>query len=168
MARHDYSPRDALDLLIRTVASRDSELARDLQSAIDAGKDVSERENAIRRRKPRFYRRKVRFTDEEAIRIAIEVLQAHFVEQPQFVNSAAHQFAAAAIGDRVEPWRTRREKAPVNEGVGLNKPFEIEIQTETRISEADQQTFRLIAPSQDLLRQQEQQIARLLELASFE
>jgi len=44
MPQHDYSPREALDLLLRTIREREPELALQLQAVIDAGKDVVETE----------------------------------------------------------------------------------------------------------------------------
>lgn len=171
MPSHDYSPRVALETLIRKVGERDAELARHLQSAIDSGKDVSERQHSPRRKRPRLYRKTVRFSDEEALRIAIEALQAHFVEQPLFVMSASRHFAAAALGDHVDPWRVTRaepQKTVPAETVGAEKALEIEVQTETQISRADEQTVRLTPPAADALKQQRDHIARLLELTRFE
>jgi hypothetical protein len=171
MPSHDYSPRVALEMLIRKVTERDPELASHLQSAIDAGKDVSERQYSPNRKRSRLYRKTVRFTDEEALRIAIEALQAHFVEQPMFVISAARQFAAAALGDRVDASpivRAESPKAVATEGVGVEKPLEIEVQTETQISRADEQTIRLTPPAADALKQQQEHVGRLLELTRFE
>lgn len=171
MPSHDYSPRAALELLIRKVTERDPELASRLQSAIDAGKDVSERQYSPHRKRPRLYRKTVRFSDEEALRVAVDALQAHFVEQPMFVISAAHQFAAAALGGRVDPSRIPRAESPkavATEGVGVDKPLEIEVQTETQISTADEQTVRLAPPAADALKQQQEHVGRLLDLTRFE
>ena len=101
MARHDYSPREALTLLMNKLIDRDADLAREIRAAVDAGKDVEERETTGRgRKKTRVYRRAVRLTDEEALQVAANALRAHFVEQPLFVNSAADNFRAAAIDAR--------------------------------------------------------------------
>ena len=171
MPLHDYSPREALDLLLQKVTERDPELARHLQSVIDAGKDVSEREYSGNRKKPRVYRKTVRFTDEEALRIATEGLQAHFVEQPLFITSAARDFAAAALGARADPWRvTLSEEQAVasTEGVGIGKQLEIELQTETHISRVDEQNIRLLPPAEDVLEQQKLHVERLFDLVTFD
>ena len=135
MPLHDYSPREALVLLLTKVRERDPELARHLQSSIDTGKDVSEKEYLPNRKKPRVYRRTVRFTDEEALRIATEGLQAHFVEQPLFITSAAHQFAAAALGDRADPRRVTSSEAQAvasTEGVGIEKQLQAEVKSNSK------------------------------------
>ena len=76
MSTHEYDAHDALDLLMRKLNERDEQLARQIQSAIDVGKDVEEKERFARRKKPRVYRRTVRFSDEEALDVAIAALQA--------------------------------------------------------------------------------------------
>ena len=171
MPLHDYSPREALVLLLTKVRERDPELARHLQSSIDTGKDVSEKEYLPNRKKPRVYRRTVRFTDEEALCIATEGLQAHFVEQPLFITSAAHQFAAAALGDRADLRRVTSSEAQAvasTEGVGIEKQLEVELQTETQISQANQQNVRLLPPTEDALKQQRLHVERLFELVTFD
>ena len=42
MAPHEYNAREALDLLMHKLNEHDEQLARQIQSAIDAGKDVEE------------------------------------------------------------------------------------------------------------------------------
>ncbi|HKH46317.1 MAG TPA: hypothetical protein VKM72_16775 [Thermoanaerobaculia bacterium] len=97
MSTHDYTAAQALELLLGKLKERDADLALHVQSAIDAGKDVEEREPSRRSRKrPRVYRKVVRLSDEEALQVALDVLQAYFVEQPLFVDSAAKNFRPAS------------------------------------------------------------------------
>src|SRR5690242_17055824 len=94
MSSHEYSPQQALDVLMRKLQARDETLAAQVQSAIDAGKDVTETERATdRRKKDRVYRKTVPFTHDEALQVALDALQANFVEQPLFVDSAADNLA---------------------------------------------------------------------------
>jgi len=44
MPRHDYTPREALDLLLRNVASASIVLANRIQVAIDSGADIQAEE----------------------------------------------------------------------------------------------------------------------------
>jgi hypothetical protein len=98
---------------MRKLRARDSVLAEHIQSAIDGGKDVEETESLVRRRKKaRVYRKTVRFTDEEALRVAVDALQVYFIEQPLFVNSANKNFESAALGTAEE----RPRPAPSREG----------------------------------------------------
>lgn len=96
---HDYTPQQALDALMKQLRARDNLLASRVQAVVDAGKDISETEPAIdRRKKPRIYRKTVPFSHEEALQAAIDAFQAYFLEQPLFANSAADNFHKAAIG----------------------------------------------------------------------
>jgi hypothetical protein len=99
MPNHDYSSQEALNVLMRKLRFRDQGLAAEVQAAIDAGKDVLETEPSNdRRRSARAYRKTVPFSHEEALQVALDALQAFFVEQPLFANSAAASFAAAPVG----------------------------------------------------------------------
>ena len=46
----EYTPQQALEILMKKLGARDEALAAQVQAAIDAGKDVSETEPAIARR----------------------------------------------------------------------------------------------------------------------
>lgn len=77
MPVNQYTPQQALDLLMEKLAARDETLAAQVQAALDAGKDVSETEPAThRRKKARVYRKTVPFTHKEALQIALDALQA--------------------------------------------------------------------------------------------
>ncbi|MCL4552200.1 MAG: hypothetical protein M1305_01395 [Candidatus Marsarchaeota archaeon] len=160
MSTHDYSPQQALDLLMRKLDEREKSLGEQIRAAIDAGKDVEEKEPVKGRpAKQRVYRKTVRFTDEEAIQVALGALRAWFIEQPLFVRSAAKNFMRAAVGAPVEPWQTFwRNKGQLQglsmHGVGSEKMLEIELQTETRVSKADQQTVRLVPVLEGDIKQQ--------------
>jgi hypothetical protein len=79
MSIHDYSPQRALEVLTMKIKERDQSLSHHVQTAINAGKDVSEREPATDRRPPRVYRKTVPFTHEEALRVALDALTAYFI-----------------------------------------------------------------------------------------
>ena len=199
MASHEYSPREALELLLRKVRERDANLAIGLEAVIDAGKDVFEKETlrtekmpreygsppaddfeavpgAFRtKKKPREYRKTVRFSDEEALDIALQALRAHFVEQPLLATSAMSEFGKAAL----EPERDWWDEASVDQSVsppGEDEPLsvgvEFEIQTETEVAPKDapdrEQTFSLSAPEEGILKEQRKNIADLKALLRFE
>ena len=170
MPSHDYSPREALDLLLRKVKERAPELANNLQSAIDAGKHVSEREETTERKKSRTYRKTVPLTDEEALLVVIGSLRAYFVEQPLFANSAIREFTDAALAAHPDPQELVSGNSPPKstEGVGLEKQLQVELQTATQISETGEQTARLSSTSQDLLMEQQANLKRLLEALTFD
>src|SRR5688572_26470462 len=101
MPNHDYSARDALELLLGKLSGRDEHLGRQIRSAIDAGKDIEERERRGRGQKARVYRKTVPFTPEEALQVAIDALQACFIEQPLFANSVAASLQSSALDQAV-------------------------------------------------------------------
>lgn len=174
MPEHQYSPQQALDLLMKKLRARDETLAAQVQAAIDAGKDVSETEPATDgRKKPRYYRKTVPFTHEEALQIALDALQACFVELPLFMTSAVDSLAKAAIGvpTRRMPifQRSDDEKEPVSlEGEGSEKAVEIELQTETKISRTGEETIPLKRVSMEQIDVQRRHIAQLRGLTHFE
>lgn len=175
MATHEYSARQALDLLMKMVAARDERLATDIQTAIDAGRDVEEEEpvRGRRKKKARSYRLTVRFTDEEALHVAIKVLEAHFIEQPLFVESAVQEFAHAGIGDEADgriPWALDDSPKRLPEGIGAAKDLEVEVQTETQIVRFDASgapTISLGPISAESIHQQRDHLAKLYALADF-
>ncbi len=171
MAAHDYSPRDALDLLMTKLREHDEQLASEIQSAIDAGKDVEEKESLSRRKRARSYRRTVRFSDAEALNIVIEALQAHFIEQPVFLNSAEKEFLHTVIAGPA--WRSplglddEETSLFADEGSDSPKSLVVELQTETQFSSEDQQTFELHPIPDQEIEQQKANLAKLRSLATF-
>ena len=188
-----------MELLLRKVREHDPDLAIRLEAVIDAGKDVFEKETlrtekmpreyasppgddieavpgAYRtKKKPREYRKTVRFSDEEALDIALLALRAHFVEQPLLATSAMSEFGKAAL----EPERDWWDEASVDQSVsppGEDEPLsvgvEFEIQTETQVAPKDEpdakQTVPLSPPEEEIFGQQRENIARLEELLRFE
>src|SRR5437868_3786395 len=95
MARHEYSPQQALNVILQRITKLSPELGGEIQAAIDIGKDTWETDS----RSARQFRKRVAFSTEEALQIAIRILQAHFVEVPMFLNSSTKDFQEAAIGE---------------------------------------------------------------------
>jgi hypothetical protein len=177
MPANQYTPQQALDVLMRKLRARDDVLADHVQAAIDAGKDVSETEPAPdRRKKARVYRKTVPFSHEEALQVALDALQAYFVEQPLFVDSAADSLAKSAIGVprhnlpswAFSPAAYAGEREPLSlEGKNEEKAVEVEMQTETQISRTGEETVRLKRVSKEQIGEQRQHIVRLRKLADF-
>ncbi len=102
MPDHDYTAKDALDLLVRKIHGASPALALRIQSAIDAGKDVQAEETILpaagkRRAKKRFYRKHIAYTDEEALGVAMTVLESHLVESRMLVNAAQGEFKQVGL-----------------------------------------------------------------------
>src|SRR5689334_5673757 len=95
MPKHDYTPKEALDLLIRKIEDVSSALAHQIRSAIDAGTDIQATEtieNGRRKSKKRYYRKHIAYTDEEALGVALAVLESHLIESRMLVNAAHEEF----------------------------------------------------------------------------
>lgn len=172
MPTQEYTPQQAVELLMAKLKSRDEDLASEIQAAIDAGKDVTETEPVPGRRKRHVYRRTIPFSNEEALQVAVTALQAYFVEQPMFVEAAAAEFAQAAIGiptgrRRLSQIALEEHEAVSLEGRGERKRVEIEIQTETQISRTGEETLPLLPVARGTIEEQRQQINRLRELMDF-
>jgi len=173
MATNEYSQRDALDALLSALNDKLPELATRVRTAIDVGKDVEEVERPTGgRRKVRSYRKAARLSDEEALRAAVEVLQAYFVEQPQFVSSATQNFRLAALGGTLTAsGEGRKTPGPAaNESAaGLNeeKVLEVELRAETQITAADLETQILEPKPDELVREQMNNLEAVCTLMSI-
>ena len=173
MPVHQYTPQEALDLLMKKLRAQDESLASQVQLAIDAGKDITETEPAtVGRKKERIYRKSVPFSHEEALQVALDALQAYFVEQPMCVNSVADNFAKAVVGFPTEhspAWPISQEEPDsVSCGeVGEEKIVEIELQTETQISKTGEETLVLKRTPKEQIDAQRQNIVHLRRLTDF-
>lgn len=177
MQANQYTAQQALDLLMKKLLARDEALAAQVQAAIDVGKDVSETEPATdRRKKARVYRKTVPFTHEDALQIALDALQAYFVEQPLFVDSAADSLAKSAIGvpkNDLPSWAfspavAASEPEPLTlKGTNEEKAVEIEMQTETQLSRTGEETIPLKRMSKEQIGVQRHRIDDLRKLTKF-
>jgi hypothetical protein len=173
MPSQEYNPQQALELLMSKLRSRDEELATEIQAAIDAGKDVTETEPVPGSRKEHAYRRTVPYSPEEALQVAVDALRAYFVEQPMFLDAVADSLAHSAIGiptgRRTTFQMLKNEREPLSlEGEGTEKAIEIEIQTETQVLRAGEETLPMRRIPTKQIEEQRQQINRLRELLKFE
>jgi hypothetical protein len=173
MSDHSYTAQQALEVLMKKLRERDETLAAHVQAAIDIGKDVSESLPATRsRKKTHIFRKTVAFTHEEALQVAMNALQAYFVEQPLFIDEAAKNFAEAGLGAQASGQFqfqiSDEEREPVKiEHLGDEKQIEIELQTETQISRTGEETVSLIRTVKSQIEEQQRNIARLRTLADF-
>jgi len=173
MPRHEYSPQQALEVLMMKLRARDELLSDQIQAAIDVGKDVSETEPSTdRRKKDRVYRKTVRFSHEEALQIALSALQAYFVEQPLFVASASDNLAQATVGvptlQRFRHQSHNEDSEPVSlKGQGEEKTIVIETQTETQLSKTAEETVPLKRVAKEQIEEQRHNIKNLREMTDF-
>jgi len=173
MSAHQYSPRQALEVLTQKLRAQDEILAAHVQAAIDAGKDVSKAEPAKgKRRNVRVYRQTVPFTHQEALEVAFDALQAYFVEQPLFIEAAAESFAKTAVGVPIQRRRTQavsgEEREPLSlEQEGDEKMIEIELQTATQITTTGDEVLPLKRTPMERVEEQKRNIAQLRKLTDF-
>jgi hypothetical protein len=174
MSKHDYTPQQALELLARKLSGEDQELAAQVQSAVNGGKDVQETERTGKRNS-RFYRHTVPYSPDEALHVALSVLRGHFIEQPLFVNSCYDAMAKAAIGvgDARRRWISKREVGH-SEIPGAETTIEIEVQTETEIipsrtvlTDGREETLPMVRTSVDIIKEQQVNLDRVRELIDF-
>ena len=172
MSSHSYTAEQALEVLMQKLRERDETLATQVQATIDAGKDISETLPATQnRKKTHIYRKTVAFTHEEALQVALDALQAYFVEQPLFIDEAAKNFAEAAVGvpsGRFLFQISDEGREPVKiEHMGDEKQIEIELQTETQISRTGDETVSLKRTARSQIEEQQRNIAQLRTLTDF-
>jgi hypothetical protein len=167
MSAHDYSPQDAFALLMRKLMERDKDLAAQVQAVVDEGKDVEETELVgSRRKRTRVYRKTVPYSYDEALRAALKALEAYFIEQPLFVSSCLDDIGKSALGT---PKRSHQHS---DAGVdlktrGVEKTVQIEMRTETQISEPAQETLPLNRASPHQIEDQQANLTRLMVLIDF-
>lgn len=159
MPTHDYSPSQALELLMLKLRDRDERLADDVQRAIDAGKDVREVQPSFgHRRKARHFRRVVPYSPDEALTIVLRALNAYFVELPMLVESCAEYFKVAALS----------AAASRDSRVGEEKDLEIELQPETQVLLEGPPTHKMLRATVAEIQQQRDALAALSELLRFD
>lgn len=104
---HEYNPEQALLILIEMVGERDSMLASEIESVIAAGtddrptdakptesdKDGFQLEGVTGVRKPSPERSLRRYSGREALDVALDLLRAYFIDQPQIQNSIIGTFS---------------------------------------------------------------------------
>lgn len=175
MPIHDYTPSEALELLMRKLQEKDARIAQNIQSIIDSGQDIQEEQTSNRRgKKKRAYRRTVPFTTEEALEVALKALNSYFVEIPLFINSATENFKESSITVSSQPEESSTRSNSVNErsritlaGVQEKKRIEFELQTETQISRNEQETLPISSFEEEQIDRQRSNLKRIQFLLNF-
>jgi hypothetical protein len=164
MSKHDYTPEQALRRLIEKVTLVNDDLGAQVVAAVNAGKDVQETERTGKKQ-TRFYRHAVPYSPAEALGVALEVLRAHFIERPLFINSCQDNLAHADL-------LTEKQTRPSD--VNAERKVEIELQTETAIIPTDSalspnrnETLAMSRVSEAEIKQQQDNLQRLCELIDF-
>jgi hypothetical protein len=134
MPTHNYTPRQALDLLLAKIQHLSPELYQRMRDAIDAGKDVQEQE-PVGRRRVRSFRKNVPYTDEGALEVAMTVLESHLIETRKVIGAADSEFTKVELA----PAKRRESNGDDTEDIGrartsgtdAPKVIEIEVEPET-------------------------------------
>ena len=164
MNNHDYTDEQALGLLMDRLTKADAELAKQVQEAVNVGRDVQQTEQSRGRgkKKERTYRRTVPYSMKEALQVALNALRAHFVVQPMLINSCHDNMAQTALGvvDMHSPWPAARKVHA--EAIGREKILEIELHTETQIIPTETQLARRAQETLQLARVPDSEIEQQL------
>ncbi|MEX1027067.1 MAG: hypothetical protein WD049_03530 [Candidatus Paceibacterota bacterium] len=138
MPSHDYTAREALDLLVNEITKVNKELASRIELAVNEGKETQilapdQPTRGRRRRVARYYRKNEPFTDEEALQVALTVLKAHLIETRMFARAAHGEFYAIGMADPKSLQSTTDSTGPPAnlQGVDTEKVIEIELEPET-------------------------------------
>lgn len=171
MSGHDYTPEQALALLLHKLDASNADLAAQVRAAIDAGKDIDEEaQRRSGRKTSRRYRKAVRLSEEEALAVALDVLRAYFVEQPLFVSSAMDNARVAALGgprDEYERKRVTQDARTHDAGSDVEKVLEIELRSETQLTSSGDETYRLHRRDESAVTEQRANVSRLRGLVQF-
>lgn len=140
MPSHDYTAKDALVLLVKGIESASPVLAKQIQSAIDAGKDIQAEETILpavgkRRAKIRYYRKHVAYTDEEALDVAMTVLESHLIESRMLVNAAQVDFKQVGLASPKKLESVIQPGAPPQGTLALDLELTDEVAEVLRVAE---------------------------------
>jgi hypothetical protein len=149
MPKHDYTARDALNLLVGKVETLSPALAQRIRSATDSGRDAREEDTlpagaGRRKAKPRYYRKHIAYNDQEAVEVALTVLESHLIESRMLVNAAYDEFQTVAlappkgtkaVGSAISTVGGALEQGLFeavfdNSAIGTRKDIVIEVETE--------------------------------------
>jgi hypothetical protein len=167
MSAHDYSPQDALAILMRKLMERDRDLAAQVQAVVDEGKDVEETDIVgSRRKRTRLYRKTVPYSYDEALRAALKALEAYFIEQPLFASSCLDDFEKTALGAPKHLHQHSDSGIDIRTQ-GVEKAVQIELRTETQITEPGPETLPLKRVSAQQISGQKENLSHLMRLIDF-
>jgi len=170
MPAHDYTPREALDLLLKKMQERFPSLYDRMKDAIDAGRDVQEKESDTRPR-GRTYRKNVPYTDPEALVVALEVLESHLIESRKLIDAANTEFTKVFVAP-AKPAEAKGQDAKDLGGEEVRnkdeaKTIEIEVEPETVLEKVNRPNVSLKSTASAELEQLESLFQELKKLIDF-
>jgi hypothetical protein len=116
---HDYSPKEALYLLLSKIQTQSPKLYERMKLAIDSGKDVEieEPQYGSGKKKSHIYRKNVPYTDAEALAIGLTVLESHLIESRKIVSATIAEFTSVAIA----PAKPHEKSGADNEDISRHR-----------------------------------------------
>jgi hypothetical protein len=157
-------------VLIDRLRKFDESLAQSVEEAINSGKDVLIPEPNTAGKKPRKYRKIERFSDEEALKVALNVLESFFIEMPMMIESANAELANAATGRisrNIVPYGANESPDIEKIDIGKPKSLQITLRTETQLFINDETFLELRPVQRDEISQQKDKLARLEAILNF-
>lgn len=180
MPENEYTPTEALKMLIRKAAEFDNELGETIKRAVAEGKDVQETEpSPARGRKGRKFRKATPYSDEEALEAALSVFRAALVEIPHVANTSLDEFAKATVdeepaelelkSDNVEFFGAASEKEPRRRLHLRDAPKEviIDMTVETQLEADKRDDVQMPRTSEEQLTSLDDTFANLRRLTTF-
>lgn len=190
---HDYTAKDALSLLLGKIESTAPDLAERIRVAINAGKPelkkvVESSESGRGPKRRRQYWQTVPYADEEALQVAIAVLEAHLLETRLFLETAATDFAQAGESPpkpKKEPTETAQSSHSAGElfsqswrdlkptehlpiiNVGASKQLVVEAEPEQVLEKNQSEDLTLLPDKKDEIVSLESIFGRLDIMAEF-
>lgn len=168
---HEYTPEQALELLLRKLGECDESLASEVRGAIDVGKEelIEEREG---RGVTRHYRSISRYSHEEALNVALNALQAYFVELPMYIASSDNDLQSCNIAVTRQTeldfgQSARRDGDDSVVPVTNNLRLAFEVRTQTQLSDSDEEEYFPERFNETIIDEQTQNIERLKVLLNF-
>lgn len=148
---HDYTEKQALDLLLSKIEKAAPELHRRVLAVINQGQDIEVEEPQLEdgRKKPHSYQKTEPYSDKEALKMALDVMKTHLIESREVINAALKDFQSAMIlAPGEKPFRRHIENGGFMEdepGKGTSKVIEIEAEPEAVQNKQQLNNFRLKA-----------------------
>lgn len=175
MPQNEYTPEHALEALLSRVKERDEQLAINIKHAIDSGTDIEETPVIQgKKSKAKTYRRSVPYTHKEALFVAIEALQAYFVELPLFIESVKSSFQKTECRDlpvsdtnNMPLFPNASSKIECLNEANCDKNIVIELKTERQITKQEQDIFDLKDVNCEDIDAMKEKIGNLKKLLTF-
>src|SRR5208283_3910191 len=112
---------------------------------INEGKEIIEKDNTVnQRKKPHTYRKNVPYSHSEALQMALNALEAYFIEQPLYAKVAIENISNTNLMVSNPKQLNSFAKYELDKNISEFKEdkisIEIEIQTETQMPQGGKET----------------------------